>query len=558
MNTRWTDRSRILAYQRCPRRRFHEYHDGPEGMGIVPRKTPLPLAVGSAVHAGLAMLLREGQRYMDSDKYAYTDALHDIVSQRSIEDLAVKTALAELATHADGLELDLSEQAGQSNVTDQTLGDLGASLGVDVNEAVGQAVMDAKAKFDAYLWQEQSALVEGMVRAYARRRLKPLLQQYEVLEVEREGDWLLYAGEHEWVFDDPDDPEYSPTHCKFCGRKRHEDYTSPTQCFGIRFASRPDALLLDRESRQLYIQSFKTAASWDIRKERDAERDMQGLSEGVEVERRLAEWHALIHNPFEPDNGFGFDVLEKKGATRAVFDYLRAHDAPPRILGIRMEYMFKGDRWRDKDLTRELGIESRVQKSPLVRAYLNAGMAAGDEQWCWSYDYHKEDGSASKLYYKTWRPAAVWQHMPVRKWIEMLDDTVEAVGEEGRTLGWQGPAQASGFTSEHPLDSVFHPPIVVFRNDDAMRDWFEQTEAGERRVAEAVEQIRAESEPAERRHLLNVLMPQSTIACSYPSECPFIPICFGPEHVQREPMSTGRYKVRVPNHPVEVASGTEG
>ena len=41
-------------------------------------------------------------------------------------------------------------------------------------------------EYEAYLMAEQSALVEGMVRAYARRRLRPLLEEFEVLEVERE------------------------------------------------------------------------------------------------------------------------------------------------------------------------------------------------------------------------------------------------------------------------------------------------------------------------------------------------------------------------------------
>ena len=57
-----------------------------------------------------------------------------------------------------------------------------------------------------------------------------------------------------------------------------------------RFMSRPDALLRSRADNSLYILSYKTAATWDIRKARDAEHDMQGLREGVEVERRLREW----------------------------------------------------------------------------------------------------------------------------------------------------------------------------------------------------------------------------------------------------------------------------
>ena len=111
-----------------------------------------------------------------------------------------------------------------------------------------------RSDIDEYLYQEQKALVEAQVRAYARRRLRPLLDAYEVLEVEREGEWELADG--------------------------------------LWFMSRPDALLRDRQTGDLYIQSFKTGASWDVRKGKDAEHDAQGLSEGVEIEKRLAEWWA--------------------------------------------------------------------------------------------------------------------------------------------------------------------------------------------------------------------------------------------------------------------------
>jgi hypothetical protein len=531
MKTVWTDRSRILEYQCCNRRRWLAYHEG--GMGLAPRRTPLPLAVGSAVHAGLAVLLREGQKYKTLDKYAYSDTLHDIVNQRGIEELAVAAALAELQTHADGLELDLSERAAQGPV-DDIEGQLKASLG-QADDSLDDRVQDAKSRFDQYLFQEQSALCEGMVRAYARRRLRPLLEQYEVLEVEREGQWKLA----EWNgYEDATDHKFN----------------SLGNGYEIYFASRPDALLRDRESNQLYIQSFKTAASWDIRKERDAERDMQGLSEGVEIERRLgALWHALHDEPKPQTMHEALERAADRGQAlgkveTSVGNYLRSLDSAPRILGIRMEYLFKNKRDKDKDLTQRMGMTVYAQKSPLIRGYLNPGMTDADAQWCWTRYFHKEGGSTSQLYWKTWHGTPVWEHMPIKKWIDMLDATVEAVGEEGRALGWQGPAQAAGFTSEHPLDEVFHPPLIIYRREDSLRDWFEQIENAERRVAEDVERVRAAADEADKRHLLNIYFPFSLQSCEYPTTCPFVGVCHGPEHAQRDPMSTGRYKVRSPNH----------
>jgi len=401
----------------------------------------------------------------------------------------------------------------------------------------GDTVRRAKSDFDMYLYMEQAALVEGMVRAYARRRLRPLLEQYEVLEVEREGQWLLSA----WK------------------TPRGLSSTAPIEENELWFMSRPDALLLERESKQLYILSFKTAGGWDVRKARDAEHDMQGLSEGVEMEKRLGRFWEQIHltkQPFTYPGGLTPEqaVIEGYIPTMGMANYLVSCAAPPRILGIRYEYMLKGDRWVDKDLSARLGVEVRSQRSPLVRGYLNAGMTSGDEQWNVSWDYVKEDGTESKLYWKSWKSSPTWEHMTTREWIDKLDASVMTTGEEGREMGWSSPAQATGFLSAHPLDEVFIPPIVVYRNDDDLRDWIEQVEAQERRVAEGVRAVRAAGTPEEERSALNEHFGQTRRACEYPSTCAFVRVCYGGEEIRRDPMGSGFYQIRKANHPQEVAS----
>jgi hypothetical protein len=414
-------------------------------MGIQSVRKSLPLAVGGAVHTGLATLLEIARQ-----NPGYTPDLAG-------ETLAVEAALADFASFDAGrLETDLSEDVDLS------------AMDAGEREKVRSAI-------DQYLYDENRALVEAMVRAYARRRLRPLLEQYEVLEVEREGSWELADG--------------------------------------LMFMSRPDALLRDRQDGNLYIQSFKTGASWDVRKGKDAEHDAQGLSEGVEIEKRLGE----------------------------------------RVLGIRYEFLWKGERRRDKDLSARFGVEARSQASPLVRGYLSPGMTDSDAQWNWSWDYMKEGGETSKLYWKAWRAAAVWEHMPIAKWIDMLDATTLTVGEEGREVGWSGPAQATGFTVAHPLDACFHPPIIQYRNDDDLRDWVEQVEHAEVRIAEAVATVHAATDEGEKRHLLNVYFPQSRRECVYPSVCQFEKICYGGEHIRYNPLESGLYTIRIPNHPQEDA-----
>src|SRR5579864_2522474 len=219
----WTDRSRIESYQRCRRLRLLQYSQ--DGTGIDGMNKPLPLAVGSSVHVGLAELLRGSMK-----------PIYNMEDWLGLEETAVKAALADFAQHSATLELDTTEQsqmqpiAGAAGAT--TAEQLAESLGLSPAEAgidsLAQRVGHAQEQFNSYLIAEQSSLVEAMVRAYARRRLRPLLEQFEVLEVEREGTWLLSGN---WGI-------------------------HPEGGFGILrdyelwFMSRPDALLRERSSNQ--------------------------------------------------------------------------------------------------------------------------------------------------------------------------------------------------------------------------------------------------------------------------------------------------------------------
>jgi hypothetical protein len=499
MTTIYTDRSRIETAQRCARLRYLEYHA--EGIGLTSAKKPLPLAVGGAVHKGLESLLTGFP-----------------------EDDAVSDAINDLAQYRGALALDPYETSQSATPApipdDQMRQQLADSLGVTLEEANLLSLQaDPTAKrneFDEYLWQEQSALVEGMVRAYARRRLKPLLEEFEVLEVEREGEWTLaYIPNLRTCYESDElSRQFGKPHI-------HEEAPS-----SIVFMSRPDALLRSRLDHNLYLLSYKTAASWDYRKAKDAEHDMQGLSEGVEPERRLGE----------------------------------------RIMGIRYEYLLKGDRWKDKDLTSRFGFDCRSQRSHLIRQYVAESVPQSKKgpapfnhgDLCWSWEYLRDDGTEGKLAWQNWKSRPV---PSVRDWINALDDSQmqmsqydSTIGMEPREMGWKSRAQAMGTTTQHPLDAVFIPPITIYRNEDESRDWLEQIEAQEKRIAEAVAQVVATSDEDERRSLLNQHFPMSRRACEYPSTCAFTKVCYGGDDIRRDPLASELYKKREPHHTAELES----
>jgi len=524
----YVDRSRVETAQACRRRRWWEYHAGPEGRGIVPRRKSLPLAVGGAVHEGLASLLRDAM------------ALPEVAPTPAMEDAAVIAALDDFAQYRNAIaaEREDATDAGLVEANAAEAAPFGTPMMLDASTVSTATPTSATSAYDDFLFAEQSALVEGLVRAWARRRLRPLLEQYEVLEVEREGEWRLGDVAFAWDVEE------------------------------LWFMSRPDALLLDRTSGQLVLQSFKTASVLDTRRLKDAEHDMQGLSEAPEVERRLAEWWEIAQQ-LKEDELTDSELAAEVGGTSSdarTMAFLRVLASPPRILAIRYDYLLKGSRDKDDRLTDRFGFAPYVQKSHLVRAYLNAGMAAGDEQWNWSFGYRKDDGTTSRLYAKNWPPAQVWERMSVKAWIDMLDasevqgPTAEERSSDAFILGcdiaarWTGPAQSTGSTDVHPLDAALPPPVIVYRQEDESLDWAEETEAQERAVAGGVAAVRAAEEAGDdgaRRSALNRWFPKTRRACVWPVPCNYQNLCYGSDDIRKDPIGSGLYKIREANHPQE-------
>lgn len=549
---------------------------------------------------------------------------------RQIEDRAVAAALADLASEmgATGVELDAEERAGAEAAAAQMaagglpggtevdfsgmglgangrVGGAGTSTGADSpiviefdglipttvdpasvviglpdpltpQTSMGAVTVTAPGSMcqsDAdYLREELAALVEGMVRAYARRRWRLLLEQFEVLEVEQEGEWKLA----EWGGDKPASLQhetwnkFSPQMQRIIGMPAVE----------LHFLSRHDALLLERSTGYLYLQSYKTTGAWDRRKEMDAQVDMQGLSEAVDVERRFAQWweeiHAAcptcegsgrVHSPApwkdeaemiecEKYDGrgeqpqslkvwqWGADVTMK---TRAIYDYLLRCPSAPTILGVRYEYLLKGSRKKDRRSPDPSAPPRWNQESILCRAWCQEGITADDRRWAWTWDWYENDGrggrKSRRLDYRSWHKQPVWRSMPIADWIDLLD---KFAVQEG--------AEAEDGSVLDALGEQFVPVVTVYRNADDMRDMLEQTEAQEIQVAQDVDAVRQaarEGGLGAKRSELNRRFPQSRSHCVFPGRCSMYDICYGPPDIRENPEASGLYIARTPNHPAE-------
>lgn len=185
------DRSRLDCYQRCPRRYYWNYVY--KGLGLSPAKRPLPLAFGGSCHLGLEQLLKS----------------------EGIEK-AVEVALKEfeLQARSRGLELKPNESAYE-------------------------------------VYREQRALLEALLRAWYIVRYPSFIEEYEILDLEREELWKV----------SPD----------------------------ISFMARADGVLRSKADGDLYVLSFKTTKQYNRKTGDQGRSDIQGLSELVAVEERLGE-----------------------------------------------------------------------------------------------------------------------------------------------------------------------------------------------------------------------------------------------------------------------------
>ena len=183
-----TSRTEILDYQRCPRMAWYKRFFG--GTGISKKRTSLALQFGSAFHHGAERLLAG--------------------------DVEGAVATAHLY----------------------------------LNLAFSNETIDIEQTEIAYAIGEQKAIVEGLIRGWWAHEGERFLRDFEVIEVEQEGEAEL----------------------------------APNMVLQFR----PDALVRERLSGDLYIVSWKTASTFGPWTMNQCQTDVQSMSEVWGWENRNA------------------------------------------------------------------------------------------------------------------------------------------------------------------------------------------------------------------------------------------------------------------------------
>lgn len=449
-NEIYTDRSRVLTSHTCPRKRFLEYElDTPEGPGgVVPTRLNMDLVVGSAFHRGIQSLLL---------------AYHVEKPVSTTVDDAVKDALEGGADWPGFWPLVKSR---------------------------GLVLSD---KEDAYyVYHEQAALVEALIRGYEAFVLPRLVDRFLVVEVERE-DVGNFPGTNGNV---------------------------------IKFGMRADALLLEKDSNDLYVLSLKTTKEWGKKQEDSNGHDMQGLTEAMVVEERLRGWAEILDlGGLSVDDGiYGEETVPRWFRER------HASGALPQVFGIKMEFALKGRRGEYPS-----GSGVWTYSNPLIRPWKKSD-DLGEPQYAFMYEFQDELGGNHRLG-KGWRRVNIWEDIGVKAWIELLKDRSIQGFEPGRGLAQQ-----------------FVLPQEYYRNEEDMKDVEDEVVGQEEFIREGVGVVRQAQEAGDERGLRKALgkyFRKQTRSCDWPTKCEYQPVCFGPREYTLNPLASGLYQIREANHPSE-------
>lgn len=277
---------------------------------------------------------------------------------------------------------------------------------------------------------------------------------------------------------------------------------------GMIFLSRADALLRSKLDDKLTLLSIKTKKQWHEKDAAEYRIDMQGLSEAWAMEERLEERVSSVQMLYAII-GKEADISNGSGASRSA-------SLNPSWIGYR----------RPKD--------GDVKNWPKQCDYAH------------SWKFTGRDGKMHTL-------GNSWEKFRVAK------------GYPGGIQAWVKDCLSGAVQSEagrQTFEELFVKPPVIERDPQEIESWIRQTAVGEQEISERSEFIRnfdAKENPELYLKILDEKFPQNRKHCvpfGMAKRCGFYEICFGSaewtaKELRSNPIRSGLYEWRTPNHPAE-------
>lgn len=378
---------------------------------------------------------------------------------------------------------------------------------------------------------EQECLWEGLIRAWAIRRLPQILAEYDILEVEQEE-----------VFEN-----FSPI---------------------VTWLGKADAVYRRKSDGAIIIDSAKTASMFPEVAERNILHDMQGISEWVAANDRFERWWNDCRKWFrwdfdsnspkfmEPLPEWMREKLDRDETTAIdYFHWMWNLPEPPQVYAVQYDFAIKGQRRRDnpKDKTSPYSQQSFLchpyKKDALV-TFTNLGtLGQSADEYKWKVNPGKQP--------KGWEKINIWEDIGIKAWVEML-----ATGQVQPELG--DPFLIQYDDDGNIISGILHTPPLVIRTEFELAEWKISTRFFAERIFEYKEKI----DQIVRMHAYGVtdqsefikeyeqtlwqLFPKNTLSCHdfYGRDCEFVVHCHEMMSLQ-ELEQSGYFTRRVPHHDEE-------
>lgn len=469
-NNKFTSRSAIEDYQKCPRLRWwRQFYNG---KGISPTRKSIPLSTGTCIHAGVEYLFRWAKEF--GSKIGYEEGK-----------LHFETAVENAVSAAKKTYYDLVYDAGFT----------GTGVTNDINQK--------------FTYNEQVALTEALIRAWALKELPLILKEYEIVGTEKEITVNLPGTD-------------------------------------IVFQARVDAELKHREDGSYYNYSLKTAKMWNDRSDKSYRKDLQGLTEiwAVENEREgLRGLSDTLEDVLRLLRVRGY-IQETNVATLTKFFDGKLPLKGKVVDAVRFCFLIKGDRRESgKDFSyydSGDGSGRYVTYSPLIRGYKR--ITTMSIEYAHSYKFpNPNNKSGMGALGKGWDPFNVWEDAGVggvKGWIEKIS----AKDENGNYLIQPECGDV--------IKNQVITPIPYMRDKGEVDSAIRQITSQEDHIFTILNTINNHIADEERLTMLDHYFPQHRHSCHWPSDCEMLAACWNPM-TGDDPVGSGLYQIRVPHHDME-------
>ena len=452
LDTNFTSRSPAECYQRCHRKRFIDYFWLKRG--ISPIRNSDAMITGSAVHEGLEIIHKEW-----------------LLGHNTSIDVAISKAIAIFET----------------------------LWGPTQSET------------DKYHFDEQRALVEAQLRAYAIWLLPKFQSRYVPIAVEQEISFPLTDR--------------------------------------IVFEARPDLLLLNPTDKDVLVVDYKTLASYDTRREKMVSCDLQGETEAIAAQKFLDRQLGEIASSITAlANRIKTPKFQEK-VVPFLFKYLEHQ--PVSVSATKMVFLVKGIRKEEK--IKGQGTGKFVTSNPLIYGYYQdtpSGKIFAHSQ----YYPNPNNASGWGKIGSAWHKFAVWESLSggVKEWIETITAKVTD-HQTGKEIFEIQPECGD------ILEQQFWLPVARNRNGDEAESTIRQIARQESDIFECADFITNDrsirgNDIEFTKEQLDHYFPIYRHSCHYPSSCPNIPICYKSNvfaDCLNGDFARWGYKWRTPNHPLE-------